>query len=105
LSLAPRPSARSTLFAYTTLFRSHARLAFHAPFGVLGRLLDGGRHLVGLAVAVRDPAPAVADDDEGVEAEATAALDDGGAAADLEDRKSTRLNSRHVATWYAVLCW
>ena len=53
--------------------------------GVLGRLLDGRRHLVGLAVAVGDAALVVADDDQGVEAEAPAALDHGGAAADLHD--------------------
>src|SRR5262249_35237955 len=50
---------------------------------VLERLLDGRRHLVGLAVAVGHAAVLVADDDEGVEAEPPAALDHRGAAADL----------------------
>src|SRR5262249_25429797 len=49
------------------------------------RLVHGGRHLVGLAVAAGDAALVVADDNEGVEAEAPAALDDSGAAADLDD--------------------
>ena len=58
---------------------------FMRLLGVLGGLLDGRRHFVGLAVAAGDPAAAVADDDQGVEAEAPAALDHGGAAADLDD--------------------
>src|SRR5262245_59621330 len=62
----------------------HSRLALHASLGVLGGLLDRRRHLVGLAVAVRHPALAVADDDQGVEAEAASALHDGGTAADLD---------------------
>ncbi len=59
------------------------RLPLERLLRVLGGLLDGGRHFVGLAVAPGDPAIAVADDDQGIEAEAPAALDDGGAAADL----------------------
>src|SRR5262249_19295911 len=60
-------------------------LPLHVLLGVLGRLLDGRRHLVGLAVARRDAALAVPDHDEGVEAEAPAALDHGSTAADLDD--------------------
>src|SRR5262249_51293892 len=58
-------------------------LAAQALLGVLGSLLDGGRYLVGLAVAPGDAAVPVADDDQGVEAEAAAALDHGRAAPDL----------------------
>ena len=65
--------------------------------GVLGGLLDGGRHFVGLAVAPGDPARAVADDDQGVEAEAPAALDDGGAAADLHDESTSALSRESVS--------
>src|SRR5439155_12515773 len=61
-----RPTPRSTLFPYTTLFRSHLRTA--------GRRL----HL--------DPLVAVH------------------FAIERIDRKSTRLNSSHVAISYAVLC-
>jgi len=61
----------------------HAPLSLERLGGVLGGLVDGGRHLVGLAVTAGDAAAAVADDHQGIEAEAAAALDHGGAAADL----------------------
>src|SRR5690606_41935244 len=92
----------STLFPYTTLFRSHGRAGeqrFVAPAGggpearrqglVAGqgihrrrqlRRIAGGHHQARLPVAV----------------------DIGGAGA--EDRKSTRLNSSHVKISYAVFC-
>ena len=54
----------------------------HLLVGVLDALLDGGGNLVGLAVAPADLAAAVADDDQGIEAEPPAALDDRGAAPD-----------------------
>src|SRR5687767_15599383 len=57
----------------------------HALAGVLGGLLDGGRDLVGLAVADADVAAAVAGDDECAEGEGAAALDDLGAAVDSDD--------------------
>ena len=60
-------------------------LPLHRLLRVLGRLFDGGRHFVGLAVAAGDAALVVADDDQGVEAETPAALDHGGATADLDD--------------------
>src|SRR5439155_19231000 len=53
------------------------------PLALLDRLLDGRGHLVGLAVAVGDLPPPVADDDQGVEAEPPAALDHAGAPPDL----------------------
>src|SRR6202789_4590629 len=61
-----RRPPRSTLFPYTTLFRSHIRAA-------------------GKAAIITGP--------EG-----------GFAAAELEDRKSTRLNSSHYSISYAVFC-
>src|SRR5262249_50027287 len=60
-----------------------ALLALHRLLGVLGGLLDGRRHLVGLAVAGRHLAVVVADHDQRVEAEAPAALDHRGAAPNL----------------------
>src|SRR5439155_840145 len=60
-------------------------LPVQLPGGVLGGLLHGGRHLVGLAIAAGHPALAVADDDHGVEAEPATALDDGRAPPDLDD--------------------
>src|SRR3712207_8208218 len=81
-----RRPPRSTLFPYTTLFRSL----------VLGGGLRGGGELV-----ARRPAPVV---DRGL---------DGGrggggrgrlGAEHDEDRKSTRLNSSHANISYAVFC-
>src|SRR5437588_3927300 len=71
-----RPPPRSTLFPYTTLFRSHLD-----HLGDVGRLdavgfggvLGGGQQLA----APKDPS---------------------------EDRKSTRLNSSHTVISYAVFC-
>src|SRR6059058_5917712 len=60
-----------------------AALAAQGVLGVLGGLLHGGGHFVGLAVAAGHAAALVADDDQRVEAEAPTALDHGGAAADL----------------------
>src|SRR5829696_6886834 len=57
----------------------------HVLPGVLGGLLDGRGHLVGLAVADADVAAAVAGDDERAEGEGAAALDDLGAAVDADD--------------------
>src|SRR5690242_21200519 len=68
----PRPP-RSTLFPYTTLFRSQD-----------------------VALVVRETVPA---------AEVQAALTAGAATVGGDgDRKSTRLNSSHMSTSYAVFC-
>src|SRR3712207_7342381 len=77
-----RRPPRSTLFPYTTLFRSLERL------GIDGRLVRGRR--VGAEGEVQ---PA------GLQGE-------GGVAVVLEvlDRKSTRLNSSHANISYAVFC-
>src|SRR5436853_5172503 len=66
-----RPPPRSTLFPYTTLFRSHVELD-ETPIGNFLEL-------------------------EGP----TQAID---RAAELLDRKSTRLNSSHLGISYAVFC-
>src|SRR5947207_15574831 len=71
LSLRPQP--RSTLFPYTTLFRS---------------LVDSDtRRLIGL-----------------LSQETEIAAGDLNAVGNLPDRKSTRLNSSHTVTSYAVFC-
>src|SRR5690606_40682835 len=85
------PPPISTLFPYTTLFRSHPPA--------------GAPHLAG-AVLARGPArprepprrqpPALRD----LSAQAQHLRRDGGVA----DRKSTRLNSSHVKISYAVFC-
>src|SRR3712207_8626993 len=77
-----RRPPRSTLFPYTTLFRSHAVELALDQVGGRGELVDDG-DLGGLQpVAV------------GVD----------GAAVVGEDRKSTRLNSSHANISYAVFC-
>ena len=65
---------------------------------LLGALLDGEGHLLGLAVAEADAAVAVADHHEGGEGEAPAALHDLGDAVDVDD---ARLAQRRVARLHA----
>src|SRR5215510_15814439 len=72
-----RRPPRSTLFPYTTLFRSAPRLARRAD---------------------RQPPPAPHSRRPGHNTRAA------GCAAPRADRKSTRLNSSHVAISYAVFC-
>src|SRR3712207_8695321 len=86
-----RRPPRSTLFPYTTLFRS---------LPVAGGDRDGAAQRVGgrrhpVAVAVPDPLDLAFDD-----AVARAVLEQQIA----RDRKSTRLNSSHAHISYAVFC-
>src|SRR3712207_8637412 len=81
-----RPPPRSTLFPYTTLFRSHRRVAGKPPEPDLAaekKLSDLVRHLIeqGLIDTAHD-------------------ISRGGEI----DRKSTRLNSSHANISYAVFC-
>src|SRR3712207_6875923 len=73
-----RRPPRSTLFPYTTLFRSRSRFFL---FALLGLGLPVGLHVL--------PEPFLA----ALAAEAA-----------LADRKSTRLNSSHANISYAVFC-
>src|SRR2546430_8915280 len=81
-----RRPPRSTLFPYTTLFRSTVKATFRSmkqDVEMGGKTLRAGdRALLVLAAANRDPAKFV----------------------DPEDRKSTRLNSSHSQISYAVFC-
>src|SRR5690606_41689561 len=85
---------RSTLFPYTTLFRSMAQA------GVLQRLADDGM----------DRQDVLAAGDFGKDAAKTTVQldlrsdDVAEDAATVLDRKSTRLNSSHVKISYAVFC-
>src|SRR5438874_8289209 len=91
------PTLNSTLFPYTTLFRSIGVSYFlprmvgssvAAELMLTGRFIHAERALsLGLVSAVVDPA----------------ALDGEGQKL-VEDRKSTRLNSSHVEISYAVFC-
>src|SRR3712207_7967562 len=84
-----RRPPRSTLFPYTTLFRSHARdviVALEPPVGISVR-----NALKGRIVEVAESGPASMDLRIAV-----------GSA--FLDRKSTRLNSSHANISYAVFC-
>src|SRR5256885_7089138 len=70
-----RRPPRSTLFPYTTLFRSHVQVADQAE--PLDQVLERGLH----SGLVEDRWPQI-----------------------REDRKSTRLNSSHLVISYAVFC-
>src|SRR5258705_8456671 len=78
-----RRPPRSTLFPYTTLFRSHLQQSpeIHDP--------DAVRHGEGLLLVVGH--------EHGRDPELALHLADG-------DRKSTRLNSSHLGISYAVFC-
>src|SRR3712207_8475984 len=84
-----RRPPRSTLFPYTTLFRS-VRAGDHTTLGNVHGDSRSGRS----EAAARSEFPGVLDDIEA--ADATTVLD--------EDRKSTRLNSSHANISYAVFC-
>src|SRR5438309_8515492 len=77
-----RPPPRSTLFPYTTLFRSGPHWIAGAMISLLGPRGDVGGGAPG---ALRDPLRL-------------------GVARPSADRKSTRLNSSHSSTSYAVFC-
>src|SRR3712207_8631791 len=82
-----RRPPRSTLFPYTTLFRSHPAFTTTNPNRVRAVLATFGQNLLGFHR--RDGAG------YGLLAEK---------ATELEDRKSTRLNSSHANISYAVFC-
>src|SRR5260221_8738100 len=83
-----RRPPRSTLFPYTTLFRSHFE---HAVSGdrdvVFGELLQDGEHHILLA-----------------QGRGVFDLQQAGYDVHHPDRKSTRLNSSHTVISYAVFC-
>src|SRR2546429_6992565 len=87
-----RPPPRSTLFPYTTLFRSlRSRRCAHAAHGTRPSVPPPGRP---------EPAPRLGGADQGFR-------QNGGGAPPLDhwlDRKSTRLNSSHGYISYAVFC-
>src|SRR3712207_8965329 len=90
-----RRPPRSTLFPYTTLFRSaRADDVGHREAGALERLLDDRQDLAGLR--------------SGVARVRDAAVDERRRPAHprglTPDRKSTRLNSSHANISYAVFC-
>src|SRR5437870_8238664 len=93
------PPPRSTLFPYTTLFRSKDAVPFDVDGAELGHV-DGrcSFESILLKYGLDDPALGrLARIVHGADIEADVAQTP-------EDRKSTRLNSSHVAISYAVFC-
>src|SRR3712207_7348831 len=83
-----RRPPRSTLFPYTTLFRSHERPAWSPSL----RKLEWPNGAVAHVFSAEDP-----DSLRGPQFDAAWADE-------LADRKSTRLNSSHANISYAVFC-
>src|SRR5256885_4139991 len=82
-----RRPPRSTLFPYTTLFRSEARHAHVVRrCDADGRVLEFGDEVL---------------DGRAIDADRRVGIDDDLAG---QDRKSTRLNSSHLVISYAVFC-
>src|SRR5205085_8566434 len=96
--ISPHPPPRSTLFPYTTLFRSQPPGAAHrGAADHPARLRRGGDRLP----------DALGDDRSAALVHRHGALErQGGAARVISegDRKSTRLNSSHSQISYAVFC-
>src|SRR3712207_7382791 len=91
-----RRPPRSTLFPYTTLFRSHVREALVVDEDLQAVVLED---VVGVALLVEGELV--------LEARAAAAADaetKPGRGGVTLDRKSTRLNSSHANISYAVFC-
>src|SRR3712207_8657168 len=88
-----RRPPRSTLFPYTTLFRSHPQVALLERDDVDLGLLERGLGAVDAGVGVHRLLQLGAD-----------RRDPLGPGAVEQDRKSTRLNSSHANISYAVFC-
>src|SRR3712207_7846872 len=95
-----RRPPRSTLFPYTTLFRSAGDLGGDALRG-RGRLPREVLDLPGDDGEATAQLPGAGGLDRGVERQQVGLVGDRG---DDPDRKSTRLNSSHANISYAVFC-
>src|SRR5256885_9532366 len=89
-----RRPPRSTLFPYTTLFRSHARvrLGHAAELGLPVAVQHHPVHVAACGVSLPAVRPRRVETDVR------------GRAHRVVDRKSTRLNSSHLVISYAVFC-
>src|SRR5256885_13275270 len=104
-----RRPPRSTLFPYTTLFRSPKSLPARHHYPPLARALGRVHGLVGALQelggifpgGIEGDAHAGADLHGGAAVQADGLADGGQAALDME---STRLDSSHLVTSYAVFC-
>src|SRR5207253_9167218 len=104
LLLINRLTPRSTLFPYTTLFRSQAVIRVDGQTGAI--VVCAG--LPDEEVQQRQPPlDQLHEASRGAEADVLIESREAGIgdqALELGDRKSTRLNSSHVAISYAVFC-
>src|SRR5262245_64129666 len=97
--MLPRPP-RSTLFPYTTLFRSPMAVRALLFLGA-GMILAACQHNPEVTTGIFDTAPLDARQRHPI------AIKDGERTVELfigRDRKSTRLNSSHLGISYAVFC-
>src|SRR3712207_8653052 len=95
-----RRPPRSTLFPYTTLFRSGPLVVQHLILGMNAHInLD-----LGVAAATVAPTPEELQSLKPDFMTINALLGRLFAVVELEDRKSTRLNSSHANISYAVFC-
>src|SRR3712207_7482748 len=94
-----RRPPRSTLFPYTTLFRSAAKtyLLLHKPSGYVTSVADPHAERTVMALLPPDTPRVYPAGRLDRESEGLLLLTD-------EDRKSTRLNSSHANISYAVFC-
>src|SRR5436853_4888253 len=90
--MIPRPP-RSTLFPYSTLFRSRRPLQAEVQASGEAALVVGDEELPVIALLDAVPAEARIERDN-----------ERGFTGGLKDRKSTRLNSSHLGISYAVFC-
>src|SRR3712207_8336629 len=94
-----RRPPRSTLFPYTTLFRSTKR-GDDGPNNIQGT--NGSDQIYGLGGS--DSLDGLDGDDRIVGGSGNDRIDGGSGVDSIEDRKSTRLNSSHANISYAVFC-
>src|SRR5690349_24217478 len=95
--MPPRPP-RSTLFPYTTLFRSPQERAFHLDLSPLRDLVVKPADKLEVEGIIKEDIPEVA------QAKLEAFVKRARCPKCQGDRKSTRLNSSHVEISYAVFC-
>src|SRR5256885_10885494 len=94
-----RRPPRSTLFPYTTLFRSHTLLVARETRDQQAELER--RHVHSDKITLLGTAPAFR---RAIELARKVAPTDASVFITGEDRKSTRLNSSHLVISYAVFC-
>src|SRR3712207_8919401 len=87
-----RRPPRSTLFPYTTLFRSKIVLLVRFPTQFIA-LAHEGHRFTGRVIRLPDPRPSL-----------NLMVAHLGSKRNRSDRKSTRLNSSHANISYAVFC-